>query len=63
MDSAGAVAILVIVLSVVMIGMFMTVWSRDQKRSQKVADNKERLHTDTTSDNGPSRPTPGRETP
>jgi preprotein translocase subunit YajC len=50
MNSAGAVAVLVIVLAVVMVGMFMTIWSRDQKRSQKVADNNERLDTDNSSD-------------
>jgi preprotein translocase subunit YajC len=50
MSSAGAVAILISVLAVVMVVMFMTVWSRDQKRSQKVADDPERLRTDTTSE-------------
>ena len=50
MDSAGTVAIFLVVLAVLIIGGFMAVWSRDVSRSKKVADNKQRLNTDSTSD-------------
>ena len=50
MSSAGAVAILVGILAVVMVVVFLTVWGRDKRRSEKVADNPERLNTDNTSD-------------
>jgi hypothetical protein len=50
MDSAGTVAIFLVVLAVLIIGGFMAVWSRDVSRSKKVADNNERLNTDSTSD-------------
>jgi len=43
MSSAGAVAVLISVLAVLVIVGFMVVWGRDQKRSQKVADEPERL--------------------
>jgi hypothetical protein len=50
MDSAGAVAIFLIVLAVLIIGGFVFIWSRDKSRSQHVAETHERLNTDSTSD-------------
>jgi len=48
MDSAGAVAIFIVVLAVLIVAAFLTVWARDQSRSRRVADNRERLNTDST---------------
>jgi hypothetical protein len=50
MDSAGAMAIFLVILSVLIIVGFMAVWKRDQSRSQHVADARERLDTDNSSD-------------
>ncbi len=50
MNSAGAVAIFLVVLAVLIIVGFMAVWRRDQTRSQHVADAHERLNTDSKSD-------------
>jgi preprotein translocase subunit YajC len=53
MNSAGAVAIFLVVLAVLIIVGFMAVWRRDQSRSQSVADAHERLNTDSTSTERP----------
>lgn len=48
MSSGAMVAILIGILAVVMVVVFLTVWGRDKRRSEKVADNPERLDTDNT---------------
>ena len=45
MDATG-MAILIGILVVLLLVGFMAAWRRDAKRSEKVADNPERLHTD-----------------
>jgi|tagenome__1003787_1003787.scaffolds.fasta_scaffold19797105_2 hypothetical protein len=50
MNSAGAVAVFLIVLAVLIIGGFLFIWSRDKNRSQHVAETHERLNTDSKPD-------------
>jgi hypothetical protein len=47
MGPFSAMAILVGVLAVVLIGAFLFLWNRDKSRSDSVADNPERLDTDS----------------
>ena len=49
MNSAGAMAIFLVILAVLIIGAFLLVWGRDKGRSQSVADASERLNTDSKS--------------
>jgi nitrogen fixation-related uncharacterized protein len=47
MGPFATMAILVGVLAVVLIGVFLFLWTRDKSRSDSVAENPERLHTDS----------------
>lgn len=49
MDATG-MAVLLGVIAVAMVVGFMAVWLRDAKRSEKVADNPERLDTEAPID-------------
>ena len=54
MGSFAAMAIVIVVLAVILIGAFVFLWTRDKNRSQSVADNPERLHTDPAPHNRPA---------
>lgn len=43
---ATAMAVLLVVLAIVLVGGFMTVWKRDKDRSEDVAEDPSRLDTD-----------------
>jgi hypothetical protein len=51
MGSATAMAVLVGILAVILVGAFLIVWMRDKNRSQEVAEDPERLDTDPTRPN------------
>jgi hypothetical protein len=46
MDSVTAMAVLIGILAVVLVGGFIAVWMRDKGRSNEVADDAGRLDTD-----------------
>jgi hypothetical protein len=54
MGSFAAMAIVVGVLAVVMIGVFMFLWTRDRNRSNSVAGDPERFDTDSAPHNKPA---------
>ena len=54
MGSFAAMAIVVGVLAVVMIAAFAFLWTRDKDRSNSVADDPERLDTDSAPHNKPT---------
>ena len=54
MGSFAAMAIVVGVLAVVMIGVFMFMWTRDKNRSNFVADDPARQDTDSAPHNKPT---------
>ena len=57
MGSFATMAFVFGIVAVLLIGGFLFMWTRDKNRSQKVADDTERLRTDTTPHN---KPTSGR---
>ena len=57
MGSFATMAIVVGVLAVVLIGVFVFLWTRDKSRSDSVADDPARMDTDSAPHN---RPTNGR---
>jgi len=58
MDATGMV-VLIIVLAVILVGGFMTVWMRDQRRSKTVAEDSGRFDADP-SQHYDNRGNPGR---
>jgi hypothetical protein len=54
MGSFASMAIVVGVLAVVLIAVFVFLWSRDKNRSDSVADDPARMDTDTTPHNRPA---------
>ncbi len=54
MGSFASMAILVGVLAVIMVGVFVFLWSRDKGRSDSVAEDSARLDTDPAPHNKPT---------
>ncbi len=46
MNSFAIMAVLIVVVAVILIGVFIALWTRDKSRSDEVADDGTRLDTD-----------------